>query len=761
MQSFAPDPENPANRPPPFWLGLTISLIAVAFVAYMRLEIFPDRVFPLSSSLPLLLCLWSRDLRLLYGMAISLSVITLLKVFVILPGNTGAEIDSVHLASQFLNIWIVVAVVHSLLNARERIRVKNQLLRESNHELEAQNEELAAREEEIARQNEELQSQTEELEQQTEELRQQAEEMEQQSTELQETNLELARREKGMHTLLDSGRWLRSDLNEEVVLSGVCQATIQVLGDDAHAAAVVENLGGHTNHIGKAGFGIHGAMDAGYPFSQSFASLILDRGQTGYLQNIGTRPDILLPRPATGRPYSSVLATPIWLDGRAVAVLEIYSRAPRHWSEQEFRIVEWLAAQAALTLQTVRFQRELQLKRGEAEEASLQKTRFLAAVSHDVRTPANAISLLAELIERISAVPDRSHEVPTLARNLVSNARSLVDLVSDVLDLARFDSGRMDLQVAEFSLCELIHNETAQARPMAETKGLQLIHATPAEDIRLLTDRVKLQRVLSNLIGNAVKFTERGRIEVRCERDAITGEHQLIIEDTGVGIGADHLPRIFDEFHQLGNPERDREKGSGLGLAICRRLLDGLGCKVHVKSSVGIGTTFIVSLAPAMILASRPAATEDPINGHAQKETLENLRILLVEDHETTRETMSQLLTEHGAHVTSARNGREALRLLPQAGYDVLLLDLNLPDIDGSEVLNALRHSRPPGLRRILVLSGDARPERIEEVKRLGADDMLPKPLRIENVIAALQGGATDATASSKDGDVIEDGLPS
>ena len=755
MQPLAP--ENPSYRPP-FWFALLLTIIVVAFMAWMRLDVFPDRVFPLSSSLPLLLILWLRNLRLLYGMAISLSVITLLKVFVVLPGNTGNDIDSVHLASQFLNIWVVVAVVHSLLNARERLRKKNQLLREANHELEAQNEELAAREEEIARQNEELQSQTEELEQQTEELRQQAEEMEQQSTELQESNLELARREKGMHTLLDSGRWLRSDQNEEVVLSGVCQAAIQVLGDDAHAAAVIEDDGGHTNQIGQAGFGIHGAMEVGYPFAQSFSSLILDRGQTGYLQDISTRPDILLPRPATGRPYSSVLATPVWLEGRPVAVLEIYSRNPRHWSEQEFRVVEWLAAQAALTLQTVRHQREILLKRSEAEEASLQKTRFLAAVSHDVRTPANAISLLAELIEKISAAPGRSHEVPALARNLVSNARSLVDLVSDVLDLARFDSGRMDLQVSEFSLCELIRNETSQARPAAETKGLQLIHAASPEEVRLLTDRVKLQRVLSNLIGNAVKFTERGRIEVRCEHDAAKNEHRLIIEDTGVGIASDQLPRIFDEFHQLGNPERDREKGSGLGLAICRRLLDGLGCKVSVKSSVGIGTTFIVTLAPGMVLASRTISREEPANGHVQQKPLDHVRILLVEDHETTRQTMSLLLTEHGANVTSARNGREALRLLPQAEYDVLLLDLNLPDIDGSEVLNALRHSRPPGLRRILVLSGDARPERIEEVKRLGADDMLPKPLRIESVIAALQG---EIVGSSKEDDRIEDGLPS
>jgi len=757
MQSTAP--ENPANRPP-FWFSLLISLVVVGFMAWMRLDVFPDRVFPLSSSLPLLLCLWLRNVRLLYGMAIVLSVVTLLKVFVVMPSNTGNDVDSIHLASQFLNIWVVVGVVHSLLNARERLRIKNQLLRESNHELEAQNEELAAREEEIARQNEELQSQTEELEQQTEELRQQAEEMEQQSTELQETNNELARREKGMHTLLDSGRWLRSDQNEEVVLSGVCQAAIQVLGDDAHAAAVIENESGHTKHIGQAGFGIHGAMEIGYPFAQSFSSLILERGQTGYLEDIGTRPDILLPRPTTGRPYSSVLATPIWLEGRPVAVLEIYSRTPRHWSEQEFRVVEWLAAQAALTLQTVRFQREILLKRTEAEDASLQKTRFLAAVSHDVRTPANAISLLAELIEKISVAPGRSHEVPALARNLVSNARSLVDLVSDVLDLARFDSGRMDLQVSEFSLCELIRNETAQARPTAESKGLQINHTTAPEEVRLLTDRVKLQRVLSNLIGNAVKFTDRGRIEVRCERNATTGEHQLIIEDTGVGIASDHLPRIFDEFHQLGNPERDREKGSGLGLAICRRLLDGLGCKVSVKSSVGIGTVFIVTLAPDMVLASRPAMKEERVDGRTPRKSLDHVRILLVEDHETTRETMSQLLSEHGANVTSARNGREALRFLPQAEYDVLLLDLNLPDIDGSEILNAIRHSRPPGLRRILVLSGDARPERIEEVKRLGADDMLPKPLRIESVIAALQSDSPDFV-TSRDDDLVEDGLPS
>jgi signal transduction histidine kinase/ActR/RegA family two-component response regulator len=746
------------TAPPPFWASVLICSVMVGLVGWLRLVVFVDHIVPLGASLVLLLCLWNRSVALLYGMAVAFTLITFFKVYGVMPHLEAKGSQHEVLAEiQIWELWVLTVVLHGLLRALASVRQKQRKLEEINAELGGQNAalqrlnaKLISNDEEISRQNEELQSQTEELEQQSEELRQQAEEMEHQGTLLQETNVRLGQREKGMQTLLDSGRWLRSGLNEDLVMNGICQAATQVMGSEVTAAAVVE-CGPQDSMVlrGDAGFGINGPMPPKVAFAESFAALILERGETGFIQDLQDRADLNVPRPAVGRPFASVLASPIWVDGKPVASLEIYSSQPRHWNEQEHQVAEWLAAQAALSLQAVHFHKQLELRRNHAEEASLQKTAFLAAVSHDVRTPANAICLLAELIERTIDDPSKRDMVRDMVRNLSSNARSLIELVSDVLDLARFDAGRMDLQISDFSLGDLLRAEVRQALPVAENKGLTLSESPPACDIWLRSDRMKLARVLSNLIGNAVKFTNVGSVTLECGL-AGNGDVLLDVADTGVGIPVDVQPRIFDEFFQLRNPERDREKGTGLGLAICRRLLDGLGCQIVVASEEGAGTTFTVCI-PAALTITPPRETL-PLPPLAPRDptALQGLRILLVEDHDVTREATSLLIASMGAIVSQARTGREALQLLNHDPHEVMLLDLNLPDIHGTEILRRLQISRPIELRHIFAVSGDVRPERIAEVKFLGADDLIPKPLGIEVLLAALHATrARPATAAA------------
>ncbi len=722
------------RKAPPFWLSFLLCFACVTFIGWMRLAVFTERIFPLSAGLPLLLCLWTRDLRLLYGTAGVLSLIHIVKILWIMPGEpqvTGSEL--VMLGVLLLNIWLIAIVIHALLGNMKNIERKNDALAALNLELEAGNEELAAREEEIARQNEELHNQSEELEQQSEELRQQAEEMEQQSADLHALNLELGRREKGLQTLLNSGRWLRGEMNEGIVLSGVCQAALQIMPEDVHVAEVVAEKDGAYTQLGNAGYGLHGMADPDFPFSRSFAALAIEAGRTVSIGDIWLREDIRVPQPRAGRPFRAALASPIWHEGRPVAVLCLYTPLPYEWLEHDFSISEWLASQAALALQSIRFRQELEIKRRDAEDAALQKSRFLAAVSHDVRTPANAISLLAELIDKCAYDPEKVVQVPALAKNLWNNARSLVDLVSDVLDLARLDSGRGDLHVTTFPLADLIQAEAAQARTLASEKTLAVDTEIPAGIPPVTTDRTKLARILSNLLSNAVKFTETGGIRIVCLREE-DGGVKIHIKDTGIGIPAHSLSQIFDEFFQLRNPERDREKGSGLGLAICRRLAENLGCTIEVESLVGLGTTFTLHLPKSLFAAAGQPVGETT----SPAADLHGLRVLLVEDHDVARETISELLRGAGAAVRAAGSGREALTLLREGEYDALLLDLNLPDMDGSEILRSLHHQRPPALKRVLVVTGDARPARVREAAELGADGVISKPVSLAVIRSAL-----------------------
>ncbi|RYD49026.1 MAG: hypothetical protein EOP83_25705, partial [Verrucomicrobiaceae bacterium] len=395
----------PHNSRPPLWQSALICIAAVAFFAWMRLSVFHNQIFPLSVVLPLLLCLWNRSKVLLHSMALLLSAITLAKILVVLPeGALPSANKWFWLSSELVNIWVVALAIHVLHGARERLDNKRHRLEALNLELDHSNEELAAREEETTRQNEELQSQTEELEQQSEELRQQAEELEQQGSDLQELNRELLRREKGLETLLHSGRWMRGDMSESYVMSGVCQAALQILNDVAAAEVIAVRREAY-EVWGDCGFGLQGRMDDGLSFEHSFACVAAESERTAGLNSIRQRSDLRLPSLRAGRPLISAIASPIWYEGEVVAALCIYSVEQREWTEHDFSISEWLASQGALALQSIRIQKELETRRRDAEDAALQKSQFLAAVSHDVRTPANAISLLAELVERATSDP--------------------------------------------------------------------------------------------------------------------------------------------------------------------------------------------------------------------------------------------------------------------------------------------------------------------------------------------------------------------
>jgi signal transduction histidine kinase/ActR/RegA family two-component response regulator len=742
-----------------------VTLACLAATAYVQLGVFGARAAGIGYFVPALFCLWTRSRGQLLLVAIAGTILTPVKYFLVQPALAAGGTTQPSTAGsatlvllQIFNLWAVVLAVGMAIRGANQASHRAAALTDANRDLEEANRELATREEEVIQQNEELRTQAEELERQAEELRQQAEELEQQTVELHAANDELTRRERGLQTLLESARWLRSDLSERDVMSAVCQAAVQVMEEGVSAAAVVHSVDGQLALRGHYGFGVHGTLRQEVPFKATFAHLVTERGQTAYIADTHSRPDLQLAQPAAGRQFRSVLSTPLVIEGRIIGAVEVYAQQPREWTDGEFKVIEWLAAQCALALQAIEYQQEVVVKRREAEEASVQKTRFLAAISHDVRTPANAISLMADLIEQAAAAAAAGDgagvtaELPHLARDLKSNARSLVELVSDVLDLTRLDTGKLDLQVSTFPLLPLLRNELKQFERVAAEKRLRLTlrppagppdDGQPANEIHLRTDRMKLARILSNLLGNAVKFTHAGAVDLRVT-PLPSGGLALAVADTGVGIPREAVPRIFDEFYQLQNPERDRNKGSGLGLAICKRLVAALGCTLDVDSTPGVGTTFTITLPPALVTdaaagaATRADGTGGAPPGSPAGDVLRDVKVLLVEDHDVTRRAAGRLLRSNGATVLEARTGREALHLLVHDQPHVLLLDLMLPDADGTDILKHLRSQRPASLRCVLAVSGDVRDARLTEVKDLGADDLLAKPLDIHRLLGAI-----------------------
>jgi signal transduction histidine kinase len=260
--------------------------------------------------------------------------------------------------------------------------------------------------------------------------------------------------------------------------------------------------------------------------------------------------------------------------------------------------------------QIIRQNEELELRRQEAEHASERKTRFMASLSHDIRTPINAINLMAEVMCRTAENPTFAAELPDIARRLKANALSLADLLTDVLDIARFDSGRVEVQASSVSLNELLSEHCQALLPLAQAKGLTLTLETESP-IGLCIDRVKLSRVVSNLLSNAIKYTEAGGVTVRA---TISADHAVLIEiqDTGIGVPSHLLDTVFDEYAQLSNPERDPNKGWGLGLPICKRLVNLLGGAISVTSQLNAGSVFTVRLGSDCLRDSSSQRREQP-----------------------------------------------------------------------------------------------------------------------------------------------------
>jgi len=248
---------------------------------------------------------------------------------------------------------------------------------------------------------------------------------------------------------------------------------------------------------------------------------------------------------------------------------------------------------------------ELEARRREAESASRRKTQLLASISHDIRTPLHSISMTAEVMRRTADALAPQTRLPAFAVRVQSNALTVSELLAEVMDLASFDAGEVSLHMSEFSLADLLVEQQQRLLPVADGKGVSLQVEPPAAPLVLHTDKVKLGRVIGNLVSNAVKFTSHGRVTLASATDA-EGRVCIRVADTGCGIRPENLERIFGDFCQGDSAAVHTGSGWGLGLAICRRLTTRLGGELRVESALGQGSTFTVVL-PRSVVGGKAA----------------------------------------------------------------------------------------------------------------------------------------------------------
>ena len=376
-----------------------------------------------------------------------------------------------------------------------------------------------------------------------------------------------------------------------------------------------------------------------------------------------------------------------------------------------------------------------------AEQANQAKSEYLSRMSHELRTPLNAILGFAQLLELDELHDDQREGVGYI----LSAARHLLELINEVLDIASIEAGRFRLSLEPVTVADIVAEAVSLIRPLADQRGILLVGPAQTCAEHVHGDRQRLKQVLLNLLSNAVKYNrEGGSVQLACER--VAGERlRITMTDTGPGIPAESLGRLFVAFERLGSEQRGIE-GTGLGLALSKRLAEAMGGTLGVATTLDQGSRFWVELP----LVERPLepSTRQQRDAPSGREQLEHpgppLTVLYIEDNLSNLELVDRLLRRRGVTLISATRPQLGLDLAGEHRPDLVLLDLHLPDMPGQEVLRRLQADPETAAIPVVVLSADARPSLIKRMLDQGARAFLTKPLDIRELVELLNDVAAE-----------------
>ncbi|MFX1266254.1 MAG: GAF domain-containing protein [Promethearchaeota archaeon] len=458
----------------------------------------------------------------------------------------------------------------------------------------------------------------------------------------------------------------------------------------------------------------------------------------------------------------SVLCVPLVARGRVIGVMQVLNKIGGEFTEDDRRLLEALAATAGSAIENARLYEALEQERGslaqrvrertaelsaanaELARAARLKDEFLAAMSHELRTPLNAILGMAEVLE--GGIYGQVNEQQIKAvQTIASSGDHLLTLINDVLDVAKIGAGTLELEVHPVSVEAVCQASLQFVRQAAAKKRLKVSSSFDGPVTTLQADERRLKQILVNLLSNSVKFTpEGGQIGLEVAGDAAKQVVHFTVWDTGIGISPEDRERLFQPFVQLDGSLSRRHQGTGLGLSLAYQLTEMHGGSIALESRVGQGSRFTVSLPwwePGEEEAEERETREMP-QRPIPYSSRPSATILLAEDNQSSIDTVFDYLLAHGYDVIVARNGVEAVDVARREHPDVILMDIQMPEMDGLEATRQIRADTTSGVATIpiIALTALAMPGDRERCLEAGADEYLSKPVSLRGLLDAIEG---------------------
>jgi signal transduction histidine kinase/ActR/RegA family two-component response regulator len=381
---------------------------------------------------------------------------------------------------------------------------------------------------------------------------------------------------------------------------------------------------------------------------------------------------------------------------------------------------------------------DLRLAKEASESSNRAKSEFLANMSHEIRTPLNGVLGMAQSLATDDLPPEQQEKINII----LDSGNSLTAMLNDVLDFSKIEAGKLDIAAVPGDLVYAIERTLQLFKPRADEKGINLV-VHYAQDLprHLVYDPIRVRQCISNLLSNAIKFTHQGTVETSVSSQSTGGNDHLVtvaISDPGVGMNVQALSRLFSAFTQADAATTREFGGTGLGLAISRKLARLMGGDISVTSQKGVGSIFLLTFT-SQSASAETSVLSKPTQPLPSQSNIRGVRVLLTDDNSTNRKVVKLFLAPHGCLITEAENGKETLEKLASEPFDLVLLDIHMPVMDGAQTIQAIRRSAESWHRvPVIALTADAMVGDREKYLALGMDAFVTKPIDARELIAQM-----------------------